>query len=151
MLFTPQQWAAFPSLHRRVESLRISLDAATGPTHELLRRGSRWPVMEPNLRFAGQLLAEGLIDDFMITFTVQAENFREMGAAVDLAHAIGASSVYFGRVTNWGTFSSAEYDRKAVFVPGHPEHDAFVAACRDPRLRDPMVAPSDLDEFFRSG
>jgi hypothetical protein len=151
MLFTPRQWEAFPGLHRRVESLSISLDAATGPTHELLRRGARWPVMEQNLRFAGELLADGLIDDFMITFTVQTENYREMGDAVDLAHQVGASQVYFGRITNWGTFSPAEYDRKAVFVPGHPEHEDFLAACRDPRLHDPLVAPTDLDEFIRAG
>ena len=149
MLFTPRQWAAFPSLHRRVESLRVSLDAATGPTHELLRRGARWPVMEQNLKFAGELLADGLIEDFMITFTVQAENFREMGDAVDLAHQIGASHVYFGRMTNWGTFSPEEYAQKAVFLPGHPDYEDFVAACRDPRLRDPIVWPSDLDEFIR--
>ena len=150
MLFTPRQWAAFPSLHRRVESLRISLDAATGATHELLRRGARWSVMEQNLTFAGSLLADGLIDDFMITFTVQTENFREMGDAVDLAHHVGASHVYFGRMTNWGTFSPDEYQQKAVFVPGHPDHDAFVAACRDPRLRDSIVSPSDLDEFIHA-
>ena len=150
MLFTPRQWAAFPSLHRRVESLRISLDAATGATHELLRRGARWSVMEQNLTFAGTLLADGLIDDFMITFTVQTENFREMGDAVDLAHHVGASHVYFGRMTNWGTFSPDEYQQKAVFVPGHPDHDAFVAACRDPRLRDSIVSPSDLDEFIHA-
>ncbi|MBQ1499961.1 MAG: radical SAM protein [Sphingomonas sp.] len=148
MLFTPRQWAAFPSLHGRVESLRVSLDAATGPTHELLRRGARWPVMEENLKFAGALLADGLIDDFMITFTVQTENFREMGDAVDLAHRIGASHVYFGRITNWGTFSPDQYAETAVFLPGHPDHAEFLAACRDPRLRDPIVCPSDLDEFI---
>ncbi|EIZ78442.1 radical sam domain protein [Novosphingobium sp. Rr 2-17] len=150
MLLTPRQWAAFPSLHKRVESLRISLDAATGPTHELLRRGARWSVMEQNLKFAGELLNDGLIDDLMITFTVQSENFREMGDAVDLAHQIGASHVYFGRMTNWGTFTTEQYMQKAVFVPGHPDHEEFVAACSDPRLRDPIVSPSDLDEFFKT-
>ncbi len=148
MLFTRRQWEAFPSLHRRVESLRISLDAATGPTHELLRRGARWLVMEENLQFAGELLADGMIDDFMITFTLQSENFREMGDAIDLAHRIGASSVHFGRITNWGTFSPEEYAQKAVMLPGHPDHGEFLAACRDPRLRDPIVQPSDLDEFI---
>jgi len=150
MLFTQRQWSAFPSLHRRVELLSISLDAATAGTHELLRRGAIWPTMEKNLRFAGDLLADGLIDDFMITFTVQAENFREMGDAVDLAHQIGASQIHFARMTNWGTFSPAEYARKAVFIPGHPDHEAFVAACRDPRLQDPMIRPSDLEEFFHA-
>ncbi|MBO9712401.1 radical SAM protein [Sphingomonas sp.] len=150
MLFTPRQWAAFPSLHNRVQSLRISVDAATGPTHELLRRGARWETMLENMTFAGTLKAEGLIEDYMLTFTVQKENYREMGDVVDLAREMGCSSVYFGRVTNWGTFSEAEYQDKAVFVPGHPEYDAFVEATLDPRLRDPLVWPSDLDEFIRA-
>lgn len=148
MLFTPRQWEAFPSLHRRVESLRISLDAATGPTHELLRRGARWSVMVENLRFAGQLLAEGLIEDFSLSFTVQQENFREMGDAVELAREVGAAGIYFGQITNWGTFTPVEYERKAVFVPGHREHEAFLEAARDPRLRDDLVLPSDLAEFL---
>jgi hypothetical protein len=149
MLFTPRQWEAFPSLHRRVQSLRISLDAASGPTHELLRRGARWPVMLENLKFAGQLLAEGLIDDFSLSFTVQQENFSEMGAAVDLARDVGARGIYFGRLTNWGTFEPLEYERKAVFVPGHRQHEAFLDAVRDPRLRDPLVLLSDLNEFLQ--
>ncbi|MBN8809708.1 MULTISPECIES: hypothetical protein [unclassified Sphingomonas] len=78
----------------------------------------------------------------------QTENFREMGDAVDLAHRIGASHVYFGRITNWGTFSPDQYAETAVFLPGHPDHAEFLAACRDPRLRDPIVCPSDLDEFI---
>lgn len=150
MLFTRRQWDAFPSLHGRVESLRISLDAATGPTHELLRRGARWETMLENMKFAGELKAAGLVDDFMLTFTVQQENYREMGDLLDLADEVGANTVYFGRITNWGTFSQPEYEAKAVFVPGHPEYDVFVEATRDPRLRDAKVWPSDLDEFFKA-
>ncbi|NYT42430.1 radical SAM protein [Sphingomonas sp. R-74633] len=148
MLFTRRQWDAFPSLHGRVESLRISLDAATGPTHELLRRGARWETMLENMKFAGELKAAGLVDDYLFAFAVQQENYREMGDLVDLAKQMGANSVYFGRLTNWGTFSQAQYEAKAVFLPDHPEYAAFLEAARDPRLRDPIVCPSDLDEFF---
>jgi len=149
MLFTPAQWEAFPTLHNRVEILRISVDAATGPTHELLRRGARWPVMLENMTFAGDLRAAGLIDDYELVFTVQSENYREVGDAVDLAHEVGANGVYFGRMTNWGTFSEAEYRSKAVFLPEHPEHRAFVEKMQDPRLRDPMVLLGDLTGFVR--
>ncbi len=148
MLFTPQQWAEFPSLHRRVAMLKISVDAAAGPTHELLRRGARWPVVTRNMAFAGELLAAGEIDNFELVFTVQQENYREMGDAVDLAKTIGARQIWFGRITNWGTFGDEEYRRKAVFLPDHPEHRDFLIAAADPRLRDPMVIEGDLEEFF---
>jgi sulfatase maturation enzyme AslB (radical SAM superfamily) len=147
MLFTPRQLESFPSLHGRTETLKISIDAATGPTHELLRRGAQWPVMLENMAFAGELVAQGLIDYYELVFTVQAENFREMGDAVDLAKAVGAKGIYFGRITNWGTFSDAEYARKAVFLPSHPDHAEFLVCVRDQRLRDPMVFLGDMHEF----
>ncbi len=148
MLFTPRQWGDFPSIHRRVAMLKISVDAATGPTHELLRRGARWPTMLENMAFAGSLLEAGEIDNFELVFTVQKENFREMGAAIDLAKQVGARQIWFGRITNWGTFSDAEYRDKAVFLASHPDHQEFLAAMADPRLRDPMVIKGDLEEFI---
>jgi len=148
MLFTPKQWETFPTLHGRTKVLKISIDAAEGPTHEKLRRGARWPVMLGNMKFAGELTKQGLVDYYELVFTVQQDNFREMGEAVDLAKRMGASGIYFARITNWGTFSHAEYAHKAVFQHSHPEHAAFLAAMQDPRLRDPMVILGDLHEFI---
>ena len=150
MLFTPAQWERFPALHGRTAILKVSIDAATGPTHELLRRGARWPVMLENMAFAGRLTAQGLVDHFELVFTVQRENYREMGDAVSLAKEVGATGVYFARITNWGTFTHAEYADKAVFVPSHTEHDAFLDAMQDPRLLDPMVLLGDLSPFVRT-
>lgn len=151
MLFTPRQWAEFPTLHGRVDMLKISIDAATGPTHEMLRLGAHWPTMLENLRFAGQLAAQGLIDQFDLVFVVQQANYREMGDAVDLARSLGATGIYFARLTNWGTFSAEAYAARAVCVPGHPEFPAFLEAMRDPRLYDPMVLLGDLVEFAPEG
>lgn len=149
MLFTPRQWASFPSLHGRVKILKISIDAAEGPTHEVLRRGARWPVMLENMAFAGDLTAQGLVDHFELVFTVQSENYREMGDAVDLAHQVGATGIYFARLTNWGTFTPERYREKAVFQPTHPDHPDFLRRMTDPRLLDPIVLLGDLQDFVR--
>lgn len=147
MLFTRREWDRFPALHGRVAFLRISIDAATGPTHELLRRGARWPVMQENLAFVAELRAAGKIDRVDLTFVVQRDNFREMSDAVDLARRYGADRIGFFRLTNWGTFTSAEYAERAVFMPSHPLHAEFVEAMRDPRLRDPLAALGELQPF----
>ena len=147
MLLTPAQWDAFPALHGRVKVLKISTDAATGPTHEKLRRGAHWPTMLENMTFAGQLAARGDVEYLDITYTVQHANFREMGDAVDLAKHIGASGIHFVRITNWGTFTPDQYREKAVFLPGHPDHAGFLECMRDPRLLDPMVLLGDLEVF----
>lgn len=148
MLFTPREWARFPALHRRTHYLQISLDGASKETHELLRRGSRWEVMQENLRFAADLHADGLVERLFLTFTVQAENFHEMGDMVSLADALGATGVYFGKITNWGTFSPQVYAAKAVFLPTHPRHRDFLAAMADPRLRSPKANLNNLVDFL---
>lgn len=148
MLFTPREWERFPALHGRVELLSISLDGASAATHEMLRRGARWEVMENNLAFAGELRRAGLVDAFHLGFVAQVENYHEMGEMVSLAARIGADGVYYGRITNWGTFSQAEYTRKAVFLPEHPEHDRFLDAMADPRLADPRAFIGNLVDFL---
>ncbi|MFZ5705525.1 MAG: radical SAM protein [Pseudomonadota bacterium] len=147
MLLTPREWERFPALHGRVAHLRISLDAASGPVHENIRRGARWEVMERNLAFAAGLRAAGEVDALEFVFTVQAENFHEMPDFVDLGIRHGADHVGFSRLTNWGTFSAAEYASRAVFMPTHPDHDAFRDTLRDSRMRHPSVLLNDLAEF----
>lgn len=147
MLLTPRQWDSFPSLHGRVAELKISVDAAQGPTHELLRRGSRWPVMLKNMAFAGELRAKGSVERFELTFVVQVDNYMEMGDAVDLAHRVGADGVYFARLQNWGEFTHEHYRDKAVFLPSHPDYDSFLSHMQDPRLRDPIVWLGNLQLF----
>jgi hypothetical protein len=61
-----------------------------------------------------------------------------------LADQLNATGLYFGKMTNWGTFTPDEYARKAVFVPSHPQHQAFMAAMADPRLRSPRVILGNL-------
>jgi hypothetical protein len=150
MLLTPSQWENFPALHRRVKIMRISIDAATGPTHERLRRGARWPVMLENLAFAGDLTARGEIEQYTLAFTAQTGNYREMGDAVDLAKAVGATGICFGRILNWDTFTHDEYRDHAVFLTGHPEHEEFLRHMQDPRLRDPIVQLGDLHPFVET-
>lgn len=150
MLFTRREWDRFPALHDRVASLRISLDAATGPTHELLRRGARWDVMKDNLAFAAELRAAGKVDSLDLAFTVQVDNYREMGDVMDLAYSLGADNMDFLRLTNWGTFSTKEYADRAVFMPSHPQHEDFVAVMQDPRLRQGVARLSDLAGFVKA-
>ncbi|WP_033920615.1 radical SAM protein [Sphingomonas sp. 37zxx] len=150
MLLTRREWERFPALHNRVQSLQISIDASTKPTHELLRRGARWEVMLDNLDFAAELLRDGQVEQFHLCYTVQTENYREMPDAVDLANRLDVTGIYFGRVTNWGTFSPEEYQAKAVFQNSHPQHADFLDSMRDPRLREKRVNIGNLIDFIPS-
>lgn len=148
MLLTPREWERFPALHGRVERLQISIDGASAQTHEALRRGARWSVMQENLRFAASLRKQGLISELLLSFTVQNLNYHEMGAACDLTEELEADTIYFGKITNWGTFSPAEYAGHAVFDPAHPNHDDFLIRMADPRLLGPRVWLGNLSAYL---
>jgi hypothetical protein len=107
-------------------------------------------VMERNLDFARELRAAGQVERLCLAFTVQADNYREMGAFVDLGHRFGADEVTFMRLTNWGTFSNEAYARRAVFMPSHPDHGDFLREIQDVRLRDPIASLKDLAGFVRA-
>jgi hypothetical protein len=67
---------------------------------------------------------------------------------VDLADRLGVNGLYFGKITNWGTFSAEQYRAKAVFQPGHPLYHDFVRSMRDPRLRNPRVNIGNMIDFL---
>lgn len=149
MLLTRKEWSKFPGLPGMVSRIKVSVDAATGPTHELLRRGAKWDVMLENLAFIGELRARGDVDHYELVFVVQKENFREMGQAVDLAHEVGADRLYMTRISNWGTFGSVQFMDKCVFNETHPLHPEFLQEMQDPRLADEKVLMPDLLQFRR--
>jgi sulfatase maturation enzyme AslB (radical SAM superfamily) len=148
MLLTEREWERFPALHGRVQSLQISIDGVSPETHEPLRRGSRWSVMQDNLRFAARLKREGLVEQLHLSFTVQTLNYHELGEACDLANELEVNSIYFGRLTNWGTFGVDQYAEHAVFLPAHPQHADFLAHMADPRLRGARINIGNLTEFL---
>ena len=51
---------------------------------------------------------------------------------------------------DWGTFSPGEYRERAIHLPGHPDHAAFLDALIDPRLADPIVYLSNLTDLMHS-
>ncbi|TYO99234.1 iron-sulfur cluster protein [Geothermobacter ehrlichii] len=132
-LFTPENWRALPNLHPLLAGVEISVDAATAGTYAVNRPGGDFDRLLRNLAFIA-----GLGVPLKLSMVVQANNFREMSDLAGLARRLGARC-YFSALVNWGTFSRREYARRAVHLPGHPEHQAFL------RLLDTLRALPHVD------
>lgn len=122
-----------------VKGALVSLDAAEPETYAELRRGGDFARLLDNLAFLGALVRSGRMETLRLDFTVQARNFREMPAFVDLARRVGASGVYFLLLRNWGTYSEEAYRSAHIGAPSHPDYDEFLDVLRDPRLAPPYV------------
>jgi hypothetical protein len=61
------------------------------------------------------------------SFVVQDSNYMEMEEFYNLMYFIFGKkvSVFFGKITNWGTFSDGEFKLKQVWDVEHPEHHLF--------------------------
>ena len=137
-LFTEEEWNKFPGIHRKVRSVRISIDAAHKQTFEKLRRLGRHEPFVENMRFLSRLRAAGTIPQLKFSFTYQLDNFREMPEFVEFCASMNADFAIFERLQNIA-FSAAEYKAKAVHHPAHPLHSEFLGVVGNPIFASPRV------------
>lgn len=124
--WTKKMWNSMKEIHPFVKTCEISIDAATQSTYEnKVRLGGDWNELISNLKFISTIKS---IDTVKTSFVVQQKNFREMKLFYDLMISIFGSkaSVYFGKITNWGTFSNDEFKLQEIWNPEHPEYNEFV-------------------------
>ncbi|MFK7740152.1 MAG: radical SAM protein [Planctomycetota bacterium] len=140
-LFSEERWQALANMHSLLDSIEVSIDAASAATYHINRAPGRWDRLQQSLKLLGRLRREGAFRRLSLSFVVQANNWREMPAFVELARAVGADGVYFGELVQWWfprkvmglpigkvpVLDHKEYARRAVHMPEHPEHREFVA------------------------
>ena len=148
ILLTPRLWERL-KLEGRVDQLIVSVDAAEPNTYAVVRRGGRFEILLDNLAFISALRRERRIRWLRFDFVVQAKNFREMPAFVDLARSFAADGVKFQMVRSWGTWTPQEFARQDIGDPAHPEHADFLAVLRDPRLAPPYSELWGMAEAVR--
>jgi len=146
LLFTPERYQAMGEAATRLDSVSVSIDAATRQTYALNRsRGNlaSWDVLQENLHFISGLKQSGALQHFVLVCVVQANNFREMVMFAEQAFALGAGAEYM-MMFNWGTFSDAEFAERAVHLPGHPDHAEFLEVLGNPIFSDPRIIMSNF-------
>ncbi|EAT16199.1 SPASM domain-containing protein [Desulfuromonas acetoxidans] len=121
LLWTPQRWVELAHLHSYLTSAEISIDAADVTVYAE-NRGGDFNLLLENLAFI-----QSLSIDLLLSCVVQLNNYHQMSDFVHLARRFGARS-YFSPLINWGTWSRAEYQRRAVHLSEHPDHQAFCEA-----------------------
>jgi hypothetical protein len=137
-LFSEEEWNKFPGIHGKIESVRISTDAACKETFEKLRRLGKYDVFLENMRFLSRLRATGAIPQLKFSFTYQLDNFREMRDFVEFCTSMNGDFVIFERLQNI-VFTHEEYRLKAVHYPDHPLYGEFIEIIKDPIFRTKHV------------
>jgi MoaA/NifB/PqqE/SkfB family radical SAM enzyme len=122
-MWNKEMWDSMPNVHKYVHSCEISIDAGTKDTYEnKTRLGGDWGNLINNLKYISTLPVS-----VKASFVVQDSNYMEMEIFYNLMYSIFGKrvEVFFGRITNWGTFSDGEFKIKEVCNTEHPEHQLF--------------------------
>lgn len=139
-------------LEGRVVNVQISIDAARRETYNRVRRGGDFDRLNGNLQFLSQKRrsSDGFIA-FDLLFVVQACNFHEMAAFVELGESVGADSVQFMLIDHWGRAMEPDaYQKAKIWDKSHPEYEAFVDVLKDGIFRRPIVKLGNVEAVMRS-
>ena len=119
-------WASMPNIHKFVSTCEISIDAGTLDTYENKTRiNGKWNELIDNLRFINTLAN---VTKIKASFVVQRDNYKEMDIFYNLMLQIFGKkvTVFYGKITNWGTFTEEEFKQHNIFETTHPEHTQFL-------------------------
>jgi hypothetical protein len=119
-------WDSMPNIHKYVHSCEISIDAGVRYTYEnVTRLGGNWNNLISNLNFISTIKS---LQSIKCSFVVQQSNYNEMETFLNLMYSIfkNKTKVFFGRITNWGTFSDVQFKLIDIGDGNHPEHSLFV-------------------------
>jgi len=133
-LWNKKMWDRLKAIHPYVNSCEISIDAGTKETYETKTRiGGKWDVLLENLEFITTI---DTIKFFSFSFVVQDSNFREMKLFYKIItdYMKGSKSkfdVFYNSITNWGTYTEEEYNKKNIADPKHKDHGEFLDILND--------------------
>jgi len=122
-LLVKKMYQRHEDMFKKLDILNISIDGAHKKTYEHLRRGGSYDKIIENLEFVSSIKSKYNFK-FRIHFVVQAENYKEIPAIIELAEKYSADNVWLNKITNWNTFTNFE-DRN-VMNPGHKKYKEYI-------------------------
>ena len=143
-LLTPFMWANIANAHNAIDSIQISIDAASKKTYNQLRLGGSFDKLLSNLGFISTIKREKKLKFVSIEFVVQKGNFQEMKEFINMGISFNCDRIGFASIRNWGTFSNEVYDELAIHKVDHPDHKKLIKMLQDSVFQEPIVDLGNL-------
>lgn len=120
-----ESWSEAVRTGRKL-TVNFSLDASSSEVYETkVRVGGKWDGVMDNLAYISEEFRGKPDRCLMLSFVVQADNFKDMPGFIELAKACGAN-YSFNRIDDWGHLSADLFKGKDVLNKNHPQHPEFL-------------------------
>lgn len=147
ILLNQQIWDEIHKATPAITSIQVSIDAANKTTYEKIRRGGSYNILLSNLQFISKLRRNNHIKEFIISFVVNAHNYKEMVKFISLGKALNCDQVYFSAIMDWGVLPHKKYLQLAVHLPNNPCHQDFKNQLYHNAFNDSIVCLGNLHKF----
>lgn len=140
-------WKKLSGVYNNILRTKISFDAGTEETYNVVRRGGDWRKLMESAKFLVKWKQKNYSQmSVSANFVVQTENYKEMKTYVDICLELGFDEINFQKIVNWGTFGD-DFSRHAVWMEDHPEHQEFLNLLKDPIFNNEKVILNNVAEF----
>lgn len=116
-----KRWDRLGAMADRVTAVTITTDATRPDTYTKLRRGGDWRELQESLDWISNKKKSQSIW-LSMRMVVQYDNFDQIEEFYHQAISLGADTVEYCRLQNWGTYSKSEFLHHDVFSPNHPQY-----------------------------
>jgi len=128
-LLFAKRWPEIEYLAHNIHEIAVTSDSCRPETYEKLRRGGKFADIEKNLQLmsaAKQQYGFRIINRMV----VQLDNHTELTDFYAWSKSLGVDYVEYLKLTNWGTFTEAQFQNLDVLNPDHVCYAATVSELR---------------------
>jgi len=143
ILFTSKIWKSISNIHKAVDEVYVSIDAATPETYKI-NRGGNFSKLMNNLEFIKALREANMINRYAISFVVQKNNYKEMKQFIEIGKKLSCDRVVFSKITKSNSGKMENYEDRAVHLAIHPEYEEFKKRLKSPVFKEKIVELSNL-------
>ena len=147
VLLTPLMWNNLKNIHKNIDYIWVSIDAAEEATYKTVRRGGNWKVLNENIVFLTNLKKKKKISGVIANMVVQLDNFREMKKFAHQFLDMGCDRINFSLLDDWNTWTRDEFLKRSIHHEDNPYHEEFLQILRDEIFDDRRVWLGNLSAF----
>jgi len=119
------------SILPNLKIIKLSIDAASAPTYERVRKPAKWNALLENIDYLN-ILKEKHNFKVYASFVIQRENLEDVLTFIDFCEDNEIDSCDFTLLQDWGSFNN--FKDECVHNPDHELHYRFRQIISDPRL-----------------
>ena len=127
-LVSPKMWESLGESAGCIKRIFMSVDGATPPTLEKLRRGLKWSRLLEALAFVLDLRMSGRLEWTTLQLVLQKDNFRELQELLDLASTYCLDTVMISKIESHGSYEGDTFHELNIGDPANPLFADYMAA-----------------------